>query len=90
MIRYRTADWLIKIDLPSYKETSVRGAAIAPWFPTTCGPGFESQAHHLRLFQFVLLKLWWENNGNKQKEAGIGPFFKKNIHNLNKLDYLDR
>ena len=81
MIRYRTADWLIKIDLPSYKETSVRGAAIAPWFPTICGPGFESQAHHLRLFQFVLLKLLLEleKNENKRKEAGIGPYFKKNI-----------
>ena len=51
-------------------------AAIAPWFRLrlpSCGPGFESQAHH----QFVLLKLYQENNENKQKEAGIGPFFKK-------------
>ena len=31
--------------------------AIAPWFHLrlqSCGPGFESQAHHLRIFQFVL------------------------------------
>ena len=27
------------------------------------------------LFQFVLLKLYREKNENKQKEAGIGPFF---------------
>ena len=40
----------------------------------------KSQAHHLRLFQFVLLKLWREKEENKQKEAGIGPFFfKKNM-----------
>ena len=52
-------------------------AAIAPWFHLrlpSCGPRFESQAHHLSLFQFVLLKLYRENIENKQKEAGIGPF----------------
>ena len=37
----------------------------------------KSQAHNLRLFQFVLLKLWREKEENKQKEAGIGPFFLK-------------
>ena len=55
-------------------------AAIAPWFRLglpSCGPGFKSQAHHLRFFQFVLLKLYRENNENKQKEAGTGPFFFK-------------
>ena len=54
-------------------------AAIAPWFHLrlqSCGPTFESQAHHLHFFQFVL-KLEWEKNENKQKEAGIGPFLKK-------------
>ena len=59
-------------------------AAIAPWFRLrlpSCGPGFESQALHLRFFQ--LLKLYRENNENKQKEAGIGPFFKKNTYALN-------
>ena len=39
--------------------------------PTILRPRFESQAHHLRFF-----KLYSENNENKQKEAGIGPFFK--------------
>ena len=44
-----------------YTTTAVvRGAAIAQWirllFPF-CRPGFESQAHHLSFFQFVLLKL---------------------------------
>ena len=32
-------------------------AAIAPWFRLrlpSCGPRFESQAHHLRFFQFIL------------------------------------
>ena len=55
-------------------------AAIAPWFRLrlpSCGPGFKSQALHLRFFQ--LLKLYRDNNENKQKESGIGPFFfKKN------------
>ena len=64
-------------------------STTCPWFHLhlpSCGPGFDSQALHLRFFQFVLLKLYRENNENnenKQKEAGIGPFFKKNI------DYLD-
>ena len=55
-------------------------AAIAPWFRLrlpSCGPGFESQAHYLCFFQFILLKLYQENNKNKQKEAGIGPYLKK-------------
>ena len=43
---------------------------------------FESQAHHQQFFQFVLLKLWWEKDKNKQKEAGIGPF--KNAGNITK------
>ena len=36
-------------------------AALALWFCLclpSCGPRFESQAHHLRFFQFVLLKLY--------------------------------
>ena len=35
-------------------------AAIAPWFRLrlpSCGPRFESEAHHLRFFQFELLTL---------------------------------
>ena len=55
-----------------------RVAAIALWFHLrlpSCGPGFKSQAHHLCFYQFILLKLYRENNENKQKEAGIGPFF---------------
>ena len=54
-------------------------AATAPWFCLhlpSCSPGLESQAHHLHFYQFVL-KLYQEKNENKQKEAGIGPFFKK-------------
>ena len=55
-------------------------ASIAPWFHLrlpSCGPRLESQAHNLSFFQFELLKLYRENNENKQKEAGIGPFFKR-------------
>ena len=25
-----------------------------------------------------MFEFWWEKNQNKQKEAGIGPFFQKN------------
>ena len=41
----------------------VGAAAMAPWFRLclpSCGPGFESQAHHLRFLQFTLLKLLLE------------------------------
>ena len=60
------------------KKCQRRVAAIALWFGLrlpSCGPGFKSQAHHLHFFQCVLLKLYRENNENKQKEAQIGPFF---------------
>ena len=56
----------------------IRVAAIAPWFHLRLpsrGPGFESQAHHLRFFQYVLLKLYQENNENKQKKRlGLAHF----------------
>ena len=64
-------------------------AAIAPWFCLrlpSCSPGFKSQALHLCFFQFVLLKLYRENNENKQKEAGIGPFLKKTIQLLQQIN----
>ena len=55
-------------------------AAIAPWFRLrlpSCSPGFGSQAHHLHFFQFVLLKLYQENNENKQKKRpGLAHFLK--------------
>ena len=58
-------------------------AAIAPWLCLrlpSCGPGFESQAHHLCFFM-LKLKLYccWNKKRTKinEKEAGIGPYFKK-------------
>ena len=41
---------------------------------TSCSRGLESQAHHLHFFLIVLLKLLWEKDKNKQKQAWIGPF----------------
>ena len=35
---------------------------------------FESQAHHLRFFQFVLLKLYCKKDENEQKRLGL-PIF---------------
>ena len=55
-------------------------AAIAPWFRLrlpSCGPGFESQAHHLCFFQFVL-KLKREKNENKPKRGRDWPIFENN------------
>ena len=65
-------------------------AAIAPWFCLrlpSCGPGFESQAHHLSFFQFVL-KLLQEKNKNKQKKRPeLAHFFKKIIQMASKATY---
>ena len=37
-------------------------------------PGFESQAQHVRFFQFIF-ELLCEKNKNNYKEAGIGPIY---------------
>ena len=55
-------------------------AAIAQWFHLclqSCDPRFETQTHHLRFFQFVLLKLYQEKNENKQKVPEIRPFYNR-------------
>ena len=38
----------------------------------SCRPGFESQAHHLNFYKCNVVK-----TKINEKEAGIGPFFKK-------------
>ena len=45
----------------------------------SCGSAFESQAQHQNaIFDlYTYLSLEYEKNENKQKEAGIGPFFNK-------------
>ena len=61
-------------------KTLWRVAAIAPWFHlrlSSPAPGSNLKHTIYAFFQFVLLKLYPENNKNKQKEAGIGPFKKK-------------
>ena len=45
--------------------------------PTILQPRVRIPSTPSMLFQFVLLKLYRENNENKQKEAGIGPFLIK-------------
>ena len=57
-----------------------RAAAISLWlrlFLPSCSPGFESQAHHLHFFQFILLKLQleWEKDENKRKRGRDWPIF---------------
>ena len=55
-------------------------AAIAPWnylrLPS-CGRRFDSQAHHLSFFQFVLLKLLWEKDEKTKRGRDLPIFFKK-------------
>ena len=59
-----------------------RHSSVEQSVPTILPPGFESQANHLSLYiiysQFCaifVIVLWKEQN--KQKEAGFGPFLKK-------------
>ena len=59
------------------------GAAVAQWIRLhlpSCRPGFDSQAHHLRLFNLNCNML----KGRKltEKVAGIGPFFRKYVYFL--------
>ena len=64
------------------KKLNVKLAAIAQWFCLrlpSCGPGFKSRAHHLCLFQFVFLELWWEKDENKRKRGRDWPVFKKKL-----------
>ena len=65
------------------------GAAIAQWIRLrlpSCCPGFESQAHHLCFFQFILFKLYFchlnlnvKTTKINKKEVGIGPFLRKDL-----------
>ena len=54
----------------------------------SCGPWFKSQAHHLHFLQIKMLKLKLylmftrEKDKIKQKEAGIGPYLKKETFQL--------
>ena len=59
------------------KELGGCHSSVVSSAPNHCGLGFESQAHHLCFFQFLLLKLLWENDENKQKEAGLALFKKQ-------------
>ena len=54
------AGWIHLFGQSKPVKQKVSVAAIAPWFRLrlpSCGPEFESQAHQLRFFQFVLLEL---------------------------------
>ena len=64
----------------------------APWFRLclpSCGPGFESQAHHLRFFSICIIEIVMKSNENKQKEAMIGPFKKISTLQRGKQRYDD-
>ena len=62
----------------------MKGAAVAHWIRLSiplCGPRFESQAHHLRLFHsrilYYVCHCVEKRTKIKQKEAVIGPYLKK-------------
>ena len=81
--RVRFGLQLSSSELESNKQ-SIWVAAIAPWFRLglpSCSPRFESQAHDLRFFQFVLMKLYRENN-EKTKRGRAWPFFLKKTYQI--------
>ena len=56
-----------EVEVANALKSEMGVAAIAPWFRLhlpSCGPGFESQAHHSSFFQFVLVKLYQESDEN--------------------------
>ena len=53
-----------------------RHSSVVSCVPTIKRPQVRIPCTLSVLLQFVLLKLKWEKNKNKQKEAGIGPFLK--------------
>ena len=53
-------------------------STIAQWIRLrlpSCNPGFESQAHHLRYYQFIIVLCNVEKTKINKKVAGIGPFY---------------
>ena len=55
-------------------------AAIAPWFHLrlpSCGPGFESQAHHLCFFSICIEILMRKERKINKKRPGLAHFFQK-------------
>ena len=70
---------------PSTTSMFFWGAAVAQWIHLrlpSCRPRFESQTHHQCFFQFKNLNLncnMLKRRNKTEKEAGIGPFFKKHL-----------
>ena len=61
-------------------------AVIAQWIRLHllyCGPGFDSQAKHLRFFN---LNCYWEKDENKSQEARIGPYLETDIISVNHVN----
>ena len=52
-----------------------RYSSVVSSAPTICNRAFKSQANHL--FSICINKIVLDNDENKRKEAGIGPFLKK-------------
>ena len=76
--------WLKVFSFYNHANANTNGktTAIAPWFRLrgpSCSPGFESHAHHLSFFQFILLKLelklslQWEKDENNRKRGRDYP-----------------
>ena len=65
-----------------YTEGGCRHSSVP-----SCCPGFESQAHHLCIFSFIVFVLYlsYEKNENKQKEARFGSFFKESTVTMSKV-----
>ena len=61
------------------------GAAVAQWIRLrlpSCRPGFKSQAHHLRFFQFKFEIEHVEKTKINRKRGRVWPIFKKNCFRI--------
>ena len=66
---------------PIFKKQPLRRPSLLRGFICTyltAALGFESQSHHPCFFQFVLLKLWWVKDKNRNKKRpGLVHFLKQ-------------
>ena len=86
-IAFRGHNWIWKWNRQDrLKDKNInwggRHSSVVSSAPTILHPWVQIPSTPSVLFQFLLLKLWWEKDDNKQKEAEIGPFLKKTIYYL--------
>ena len=60
-------------------DEGCRHSSVGSSVPSILPLGFESQAHHLPFYQFILICVMWKRR-KLRKEAGIGPSLKRPVN----------